>query len=70
MTNQGDKRPENERQNQPIKSHDEQGITQNRPSHMNQGTEAFRPDQAKQQDERRDNQKTGQTQPPPSRKAS
>ena len=41
---------------------------QNRPSHMNQGTQAFRPDQQKKQDQGEEHGK--QKDQPPGRKAS
>ena len=38
-------------------SRQEHEITQNRPSHMNQGKEGFRPDFQKRKDEHSENQK-------------
>ena len=50
----------------------QEGLIQEKPSHMNQGSEAFLPDQQRNQspDERRKNQKNPQPQQEPSRKAS
>lgn len=54
------------------KQRDQQRIAQERPSHMNQGNQAFRPDQQKNQNpgESRENQGTGEPVEDRSRKAS
>ena len=51
---------------------EEQRITQNRPSHMNQGNQAFRPGQQKGglSRDQLENQKTGEQQEKSSRKVS
>ena len=61
MTNQNQKQPKN-RQNM---QHSKSEITQNRPSHMNQGNETFHPDQQKEQNqgERHETQKNSRTAP-------
>lgn len=56
----------------PEQKRHQEGNVQEKPSHMNQGNEAFRPDQQKNQSpgDRRENQKSPQPRQEPSRKAS
>ena len=67
MANQNQKQPEQDEQHN--KQRDQERIAQERPSHLNQGNQAFRPDQKNQNpDECRENQ--GQPVEVRSRKAS
>jgi|HubBroStandDraft_5_1064220.scaffolds.fasta_scaffold163818_2 hypothetical protein len=67
MANQNQKQPEQDEQHN--KQRDQERIAQERPSHLNQGNQAFRPDQKNQNpDECRENQ--GQPVEDRSRKAS
>jgi hypothetical protein len=70
MGNENQKQQEQGEQH--IKQRDQQRIAQERPSHMNQGNQTFRPDQQKNQnpDEGRENQGSGQPVEDRSRKAS
>ena len=70
MANQNQKQPEQDEQHN--KQRDQQRIAQEKPSHLNQGNQAFRPDQQKNQNpaECRENQGSGQPVEDRSRKAS
>jgi len=54
---------QHEQGEQPSKQRDQQRIAQEKPSHMNQGNQVFRPDQEKNQNPGEDREKQGSRQP-------
>ena len=68
MTNQN--QTQQEQSNQNSKPRDQQGSTQNKPSHLNQGNKTFHPDQQRNQNPEECRQESGKPQDERSRKAS